>query len=1007
MTRLEKELWTYVTELSVEASDVSDEFRSYEEALKLPYAAVEKGETFGPVGGAWKQRWFRLTIPEEHRDEGLYLYWECDGEATVYVNGAPYAGIDPAHRYFELPRNPGEIYIDVGTYQTGIWVSGWQIDPRYPCRFHGASLKRKNEAFWEAYFDLEVLYQLLLADIRMLDDAYTGGPGFKPPMPVARPVLRRLIHRLGEACDALDQAGVAAFRSELKSLYEELPADTYSGRASLVGHAHIDVVWQWPERVTYRKTLHTFSTALRLLEKYPEFVFNHSTPLLYHHIRENYPEVWKQVKAHMDSGHWEFTGAMEVESDVNITSGEGLARSFLYGQQSFKELRGNTTELLWLPDVFGYSNCLPQLMAQSGVKQFFTTKLSWSAVTRFPYTSFIWRGPDGSEILSHLSPIGYNGQVSVEEIRDGINRNMQTDLFPDGVLAQGYGDGGGGVTEPMLERAKRMGNLSGLPKARWRGAEAFFKDLEGVRDELPIFEGELYLEYHRGTLTTQSELKRLFRASERRLGCHEALRVLSGGAPLTRGDWNRLLLAQFHDAIPGSSITEVYTELNEQLGTLVTVHGDQAREELRGLISTADDAPKTDSPGVSVFNPVPLGRTITMVLPASLAEAGAWERAGLPSQNTKLNGEEAVVVQSRVPGYGAFNALEAVDGAEVEAGERVLNNGIVRAEFSQNGSLTSLAVDGRELAVEGSSLELYPDFPADYDAWDIDRHTLALGERVGEDMKLSLAESGPVRAVLEARAPVGDASSLTIRYILERGADHLGVEVSCDWKESHKLLKYHLRTRYRGARARFGAPFGSVERPQTPGYNNEESQWEVAGQRWASVSDDAEQQGLAVVTEAKYGFSARDGDIGLSLLRSPKHPDESADMGGHLMRFAIGEYRVTSTEMRQSTAAAAETLFGDWVLAEGSSEPVQAFTLAELGSIVPAAVKPAENGEGYLIRLHETAGREGIFELNLTDKPSRVAKTNIVETSSEPLEVDGTLVRVPYSPYEILSLRVE
>ena len=368
--------------------------------------------------------------------------------------------------------------------------------------------------------------------------------------------------------------------------------------AVLTGHAHIDLVWLWPERVGEFKAVHTFATANRLMESYPEMRFGYSQPASYAAVARRSPALGNVVRRRIRQGVWEPIGATEVESDTLMACGEALARSFLLGQEGFRALTGKPSPVLWLPDVFGYAGCLPQLMCETGVKGFFTTKLTWNAVNRFPYSSFVWAGNDGSEVVAHIcQDNGYNQNATPVELRRGAETHRQCDVHPEFLAPTGFGDGGGGVTEEMCERARRVASLSGLPPARWGRIDEFFARLEARKSQLPAYHGELYLEYHRGTFTTHGDVKAAFRDVERALQVHEAARCARGGKPIDPAPWHRIVFAQFHDYIPGSSIHEVYAEGKAEHAALAESARRQARLEL-----------SEKKGGEALFNPLPHAR---------------------------------------------------------------------------------------------------------------------------------------------------------------------------------------------------------------------------------------------------------------------------------------------------------------------------------------------------------------------------------------------------------------
>ncbi|MEL7087972.1 MAG: glycoside hydrolase family 38 C-terminal domain-containing protein, partial [Planctomycetota bacterium] len=553
---------------------------------------------------------------------------------------------------------------------------------------------------------------------------------------------------------------------------------------------------------------------------------------------------------------------------VFLPCGEALARSLVYGNRKIAELRGGLktpgrgSDVCWIPDVFGYANCLPQILKLGGVGRFYTTKIAWSSISRFPYTSFVWRGADGSEVLTHLATTDYNGSVELARHERCLSQHRQSDVHPEMLFGTGYGDGGGGMTEAMCERARRLKNLAGAAKHEWTTSEPFFDRLEKVRNELPVYQGELYLEYHRGVQTSQSEYKRLYRACEIALQAHEAIRVADGGAPLGEDAWLRTLFGQFHDALPGSSIGLVYKQLNAEYEQVVK----------RELDATADELSRGEGRGALVFNPLPLPRSVVV-------DHGNKQPVllDLPAVGTARWPQKA--------------EAETHDRRIRKATTTLLDNGHVSAGFDRKGQLATMSSDGVTLPLTGSEgFVLYHDQPHAYDAWDIDHYTNTTGERVADSLKLELVEDTPVRATLRGHAKIGASSELSVSYTLEAGSRHLRIEAEVDWREDSRLLRYAVPTSLRGRNAIYGSPFGSIRRPQVPGVQRDEAMWENPGSRWVAVTDEAE-FGVALVTEAKYGFTSRDGLLQVSLLKAPKFPDPNADLGRHRIRIALGQYQ--------------------------------------------------------------------------------------------------------------------
>jgi alpha-mannosidase len=944
------------------------------------------------------------------RDD-LYLAWDDQSEATLYVDGVPYYGFDPAHKQARLPGGATELWIESVVCQTGFWLPAATGLSAAGSHLKGARLLARDEAHWQLYHDMIALDGVMRAELKDQfgeDTGKFGGFCQRPVLSNVTPLLRRLLRALDEAVDAYETSGVESARERLTRAFRELPASPTSLRALLTGHAHIDLVWLWPEKVGEFKAVHTFATAHRLMEMYPEFKFGYSQPPSYAAVGRRAPELLDSTKKRIEEKRWDATGATEVESDTLIACGEALARSFLVGRRRFTELCGSPSRLLWLPDVFGYTGCLPQLMRETGVEYFYTTKLAWSALTRFPYTSFIWRGHDGSEVVSHIThEIGYNQDAKADQLRSGETAHRQSDVHDEFIVPTGFGDGGGGTTEEMCERARRYANLAGVPRAEWGNIQPFFDRLGAIRDQLPTYQGELYLEYHRGTFTTHGDVKANMRAAERGLQVHEAVRCATGGGPLDERPWQRVVFAQFHDYIPGSSIHEVYAEGNLELAAIAQTALENSATELSAVEGARGNQPQSSA----LFNPLPRARVIVLGATAD----GHVEAVALPP----LAG-------------GPIAGLTRVESLQpVQVTTERLGNERVTASFDTQGRVSALVIDGCEIALRAplGELMIYPENPVLFDAWDIDRSALSLGEPVRSEAKIVIEHADAARATVACQRSFGAAGEITVRYTLEAGATYLRVEVELDWRREKALLKMLFPTAYSARQARYGAPFGSVLRSQVPGELADEAKWEVPASRWAAVTDETEKEGLFVVTQAKYGFACRDGTLGLSLVRSAaitseggvgdgSHPtslrrthaaSKYSDIGKHHIALALGRHNADAPREEQASALA-DTLFAPPVAYKGQGTLTAGLEGIDGGeTLQPVWAKPADSGNGsWVLRLNETLGRRGQASVRLA-AGWRASRVNLIE---EPVEggirmtQEGVCV-VSYTPYALISLLIE
>lgn len=978
--RLDQAIWSAVDlPVAVSMTAPRQAYLNYPEAKRAKLTAVK---SFPFVWGRkWEQAWFRLEVPKAALKAGLYLLWDDEGEATLYVDGLPWYGFDSAHHRAPLPAKAREIWIEGTCSRTGIWCNDGKSLSAKGSTHRGVSFWKRDETAWQTYWDFCILLDLLEFEYRRhltAADDWNRGNGLHQPVFRVSALFRRILRGLDAFVDRFDHDGYAA-APLLKKLYKELPATSASLKGILTGHAHIDLVWLWPERIGESKALHTFSIANRLMEQYPEFKFGYSQPASYDAVQRRSPELMQVVRDKIKAGQWEATGGSDVESDTQLPCGEALARAFVIGQERFSDIRGGSpSRTLWLPDVFGYSPCLPQILRQTGVSWFFTTKLTWGTVHRFPYSSFRWRGHDGSEVLVHVSQeVGYNGTVNLQDIKKMEECQQEAGIHNEFLVPTGFGDGGGGVTPESLERARRVRDLCGMPRCEWGGIEDFFERLEPLRPQLPVWQGELYLEYHRGVQTTHGDYKAAFRAAERGLQLWEAANALTGSGSVDTNAWRRVIFTQFHDAIPGSSIREVYEEQIPELEGITQ----RCRKEAMAAFGKGRKA--------ALFNPLAMPVTV--------------------ESNGKL------VDLPPLGSAGKAAARKPQDA--VTASPKTLSNSRLTAHFNASGEIRSLTVDGRtlELAGPGNQMWIYPDHPHMYPAWDIDRGTLGNGRQVKGKAQVAVGQGSPARAVVAFARPLTENSSLITRYSLSAESSNLEIEWEIDWRDTELLLKAVFPTGYNGRMARFGAPYGSTLRPQHPGDPRAEVMYEVPASRWAVLADDGEREGLALITEAKYGFTAHSGTIGLSLLRSAllsdadKHPDirslknpnPFSDIGTWIIRAAVTVFHDTLPR-EQQPAALADTLFQPPLTVAGEPRTSPFIGLEGGESLVPVWVRPLEDGS-FVVRLNETMGRRGTCRVLLRDG----ARADIVDLSGNPMpEVPFRDNLLTFGPYALLGLRI-
>jgi alpha-mannosidase len=986
LERLEAQIWQVgEPAVAIEKTPPQRAHIPYSELDFTAFTPVELPYSWGPK---YTQCWFRVTLPTPTDDRPRFFEWHDHGEATLYIGGVPYYGIDPAHRKAPLPAGVTELLIESTCLCTGIWVEVFQgtgIDEK-GSTLTGANLAYRNEEAWEVYHDFKTLRMVLAESYkRTIGKDDIGAPPYcgrqVSPLNTMAPVERRLLRRLDDAINAFDLGGLDAMKPVLKSIYREFPADATALDCVLTGHAHIDLVWLWPESIGEAKAVHTFSTANTLMKLYPEFRFSYTQPASYRAVQRRSPELYAEVQRRIADKQWEATGAGEVECDTQLACGEALARCMLLGQDGFRAIKGDPSSVLWLPDCFGYSACIPQILQQVGVDYFFTTKLTWSEMNAFPFSTFIWTGHDGSEVLCHVTQgHGYNCAVKPEEHTQAAYEHRQSDINPSLLLPTGYGDGGGGVNEEMLERARRLQNIATQPKARWGFIEDYYAQLEPIRDRLPKWKGELYLEYHRGVQTTHGDLKHAFRSLERSLQAFEAVRCAQQGSAIDVELWRRLVFAQFHDYIPGSSIHEVYQEHVPELTALAAQTAQDAATELSATPSTE-----------SLFNPLPFARPV--------------RHDGKVYLLPPLTGE-------------ALEKLAKIETTPVtlDATTRSLQSDRIDAKFDALGCLENLVIDGHPVAFDGpgGALLLHPDNPSRFDAWDIDRPCMALAEKVTSPALVETTIIAADVAEIAFTQKVGQASTVKRIYRLEAGSSVLKLRFEIDWQDTNALLKVAFATDYRGQTARYGAPFGSTLRSVSAGPERTETQWEVPASRYAIISDDTESDGLFIVTEAKYGFSCYDGTLACSLLRSvmvteagnhatirDPFPNACSDIGAHTIELAVGHHNVNAPRA-ETPVALADSLYTAAIPYAGAPCHAGLIGLEGGDSLHPAWAKPEGTGS-WVLRLTETAGRRG--EVTIRAAADKTLSRVDLSGNSVAGGLQGHVLS--FKPYELISIRFD
>ncbi|HWE62445.1 MAG TPA: glycoside hydrolase family 38 C-terminal domain-containing protein, partial [Chloroflexota bacterium] len=966
------------------------------------------------------------------------------GQGMAYLDGQPWQGLDGNHQGMILPPavrdgQPHQVLVEA-------YAANRTTAPRGPletCEVGQCGLLRIDPTAQAYAYDL-----LLGADtLRAL-----------PPDSPARAPLLALILAAEQRVDRRrpdSDAFLASLEAARAVLARDLPPLTaaYAERSQVLamGHAHIDSAWLWPLSQTRRKVARSWSTALRLMERYPDFHFLASQPQQYRWLEEDEPALYRQVEARIAEGRWEPAGAMWVEPDVNLTAGESLVRQLLYGQRYLEERFGRRCGILWLPDAFGYSAALPQLLRSAGVHSFVTSKLSWNSTNRMPHDTFRWRGLDGTEVLAYFITAGidpraepgpadpdsalrdiatYNGHMTPLEVASAWQRYADKPLNDTVLYPFGWGDGGGGPTEEMLEVAERLAAYPGLPRLTQGSAEAF---LRALHDRLlhhpgtPVWDGELYFEYHRGTYTSQGGVKRGNRRGEHALHDAElwAAWAASRGAEIGHWRarlaeaWELLLLNQFHDILPGSSIGEVYRD-QERDHARVQSLTQAVRQEAQAALAAEVTGP---GEGLALFSSLPWERTDISVEAAALGDLVPLgpDAQPLPLQPvTDLDGaERALIGGLEVPGMGYRTVRLGRAGTTAQHAapvvtERKLENRYFLLELDEAGRISRLydrRYNREVLAPQGGGNRLlaYEDKPLDFDAWDIDSFYTEKCWEIDAVSDWRVVERGPLRAGVEI-CRQWDGSTITQRLLLYADLPRIDIQTHIDWHHHQVLLKAAFPLALRATQARYECAFGWVERPTHRNTSWDTARFEVTGHRWADLS--VADFGVSLLNDSKYGYDCLDATLRLTLLKSAIDPDAEADQGAHHFSYALLPHGPEWTVVETVRAAYAFNLPLTSRRHDGGAgtlPPAQSLVSTTSRHAVIDTVKPAEDGDGLIVRVYDCAGGRERTELSFAAPIATAHAVTILEEpdTQEPApQVAGSTLAFPLPPFAVRSFRV-
>jgi alpha-mannosidase len=991
-----------------------------EDALKEQFYPMPPGACWGQT---WEYGWFRgeFSLPPTAAGERIALNLQTGSEGLVWVNGAIAGARDREHPYITLSLDgqPGANYeilaesyaghgfISVGEGPIANGRAWLPPTPVEQVTVGESTYGAWDEQVYQLWLDATTLWELrekldplslrvaeidrALMDMTLLADVEQPRPGLL--------------------------AGVKAARERLQPVLA-----AHNGTTSPLlygfGHAHIDVAWLWPLQETQRKTARTFSTQLALMEEYPEYVFLQSEAQLYAMLKVDYPDLYERMAARIRSGNVIAEGSAWVEPDTNVPSGESLIRQFIHGKRYFRDEFGIECTLFWEPDVFGYSASLPQIMAGCCIKYFGTQKIMWqyNAGDPFPYNDFIWQGVDGSEVLAHIFH-GYGYETSPKHLIDAWQGRAQKSGTQTLMIPFGYGDGGGGVTREHLEFLRRSRDLEGSPRTVITSPLTYYEDMERRGRPKERYVGELYFQAHRGTFTSQAQTKRLNRKSELALreaelwGC--AAQLLAGyTVPLADLDraWKQVLLNQFHDILPGSSIARVYDEA--EAGYMETI---AAAERITNAATAALIADRGES-HLTLFNSLSFPRTTAVSLPCGECSVTDGKGQLLPTQ---LDGEHVqvevtlpacgwstVCVTPAAAPAGATSVATAVTAAAAEHGW-VLENELLVAKFDASARLVSLWDKGTErewLAAAGNEFLMYKDVPRMWDAWDIDSNYVEQPVPLAAEATVEVLSAGPLVAALRVTRQVND-SPLTQEIRLRRGSRRIDFVTSIEWQEKHKLLKVAFPVAIHADEAISEIQFAHVRRPNHKSRRYDADRFEVPQQRWTALAEEG--RGAAVLNDCKYGVDVDGNAIRLTLLKSAMAPDPQADEGRQDVTYSL--YVWNGSLFESGVVAEAYDLNSPVALAGGAAMDAERSLFGvSAPNVFIDTVKPAEDGSGdIVVRLYEAKRTATRCTLSTSLPLSRASQTNMLEDHVADLAMAGGQVTLDFRPFEVKTIRLK
>ncbi len=935
--------------------------------------------------------WYSVTtsVPENMRNKKLYLVIDFGGEAIVRINGVIAGGVSSnmnsgwVHRDIIFLPDPlpetleieVEATVNSGGFCDTVLAGGYSTT----YTLAKAEIQAIDEIVESYYNDVCIVNESL----GLIEDEAVRAKVYA--------AFDDSLHAID--FDFEDEITRASFARATEILWNGLKAVKWvpQGEVIMTGHSHIDVAWLWTTKEVHRKCARTFSNTVELLNRYPDATFVQSQAVLYDMVKKTYPELMPKIKELVDRGQWDIIGNSWVEADTNIASGESLIRQLLYGEQFFRREFGVTSDTYWLPDCFGFSPALPQIIKKCGMKNFITAKIAGGDTNRFPYTLFKWRGTDGSEVLGYCHRTHYGDEYDARKIRDAWQRNENKGVTETMLGMYGYSDGGGGPTFGMVENGRRISKVPGLPASRPGHVSEFLEKANAHWDELPTWEGELYYENHRGTYTSQAFIKKYNRRGEYLLTRAEALGTVAAAldgknmTTLTPDEklaepWRLLLINQFHDILPGTSIPEAVAVTREEQEKMLSLGTERYSEIVSGITAHLPE-------GIACINPLSVPVTALVTAP---------------------DGTEFLAENLPPMGYRVYSA--PTPAAPALAADGVLENEYLRAEFNGQAQLVSLIekATGREaLAAPANVLTIYADKPVHESAWNME------ADYVKKSWPLTVTSMEFTNVGAKAVLKVGykfHNSTFTQDITLAPGARRLDFITQADWNETEKTLRADFPLTVLSPFATFDIAHGAATRPTHRNTTWDITRFEVSAHKWADMSEG--DFGVAILNDCKYGYNSLGNTVGITLLRSPNCPDRNADKGHHEFTYSIYPHAGNWQSGGVSAEAFALNCSPTVVESRGSGELPAEQSFISFGAndnIQLDCLKPAEEGGGIVMRVYETSQRRGTVnvktalpftsacEIDMLERPIGAAEISVENGSFsfdiKPFEVKTYLLK--------------